>query len=261
MIKKVLTLGFIITFITTLLLLSEYSEAQKIVVNGLVSYWTLDKDTVSGNLVKDIIETNHGKINGNPKVVAGKIKEAMEFDGVDDFLDCGTDDSLNLTKAITIETWAMPKEAGEGGKNAGPVCKAQSGAWGWQLRYNSPDSNYMGFQFNAGGSKWISVGQKLIPGEWYHIVGTYDGSEAKCYLNGVEKNKMNMPNINSTPDPFFIGQDGWVNVFNGVVDEVRIYNRALSKDEVIWNYNAKSQLSVESKDKLAITWGETKVKI
>ena len=260
MVNKIITLCFIVTFIAFLVLLSENSEAQKIIVNGLVSYWTLDKDTVSGNLVKDIIGNNHGKINGNPKIVAGKIREAMEFNGVDDFLDCGTDDSLNLTKAITIETWVMPKEAGEGGKNAGPVCKAQSGAWGWQLRYNSPDSNYMGFQFNAGGSKWISVGQKLIPGQWYHIIGTYHGSEAKCYLNGVEKNKMNMPNINSTPDPFFIGQDGWVNVFNGIIDEVRIYNRALSKDEVIWNYNAKSQLSVEPKGKLAIIWGETKIR-
>ncbi len=258
MIKRIFLLGFMVALIITLALLSKNASAQRVVVDGLVSYWTLDKDTVSGNQVKDIIGNNHGKINGNPKIVAGKVKEGMEFDGVDDFLDCGTDDSLNLTKAITIETWAMPKEAGEGGKNAGPVCKAQTGAWGWQLRYNSPDNNFMGFQFNAGGSKWLSVGQKLTPGEWYHIVGTYDGSEAKCYLNGVEKNKMNMSNINSTPDPFFIGQDGWINVFNGVVDEVRIYNRALSKDEVIQNYNAKSQLSVESKGKIAIKWGEVK---
>lgn len=258
MINKIFTLGFMIAFIVTLALLTKNASAQKVVTDGLVSYWTLDKDTVTGNQVKDIIGNNHGKINGNPKVVAGKIKEGMEFDGVDDFLDCGIDDSLNLTKAITIETWVMPKEAGEGGKNAGPVCKAQSGAWGWQLRYNSPDNNFMGFQFNAGGSRWISVGQKLIPGEWYHIMGTYDGSEAKCYLNGVEKNKMNMSNINSSPDPFFIGQDGWVNVFNGIVDEVRIYNRALSKDEVIRNHNAKSQLSIESKGKIALTWGGIK---
>lgn len=258
MIKKILVVGFMMAFIVTLALLSENTLAQKVVTDGLVSYWTLDKDTVSGNQVKDIIGNNHGKINGSPKVVAGKIKEGMEFDGMDDFLDCGIDDSLNLTKAITIETWVMPKEVGEGGKNAGPVCKAQTGAWGWQLRYNSPDSNFMGFQFNAGGSRWISVGQKLIPGEWYHIMGTYDGSEAKCYLNGIEKNKMNMSNINSSPDPFFIGQDGWINVFNGIVDEVRIYNRALSKDEVIRNYNAKSQLSIESKGKISITWGEIK---
>jgi len=260
MFKKVFVLRYVILFTTFFIFLSMNVEAQKIVTNGLVSYWTLDKDTVTANLVKDIVGKNNGKISGSPKVVAGKVKEGMEFDGVDDFLDCGTDESLNLTKAITIETWVMPKEAGEGGKNAGPVCKAQSGAWGWQLRYNSPDNNYMGFQFNAGGSKWISVGQKLIPGEWYHIVGTYDGNEAKCYLNGVEKNKMNMPNINSTPDPFFIGQDGWVNVFNGVVDEVKIYNRALTKDEVLQNYNAKSQLAVEYNGKLSITWGEAKIK-
>ncbi|MGB9597077.1 MAG: hypothetical protein ACPL7B_12420, partial [Candidatus Poribacteria bacterium] len=113
--EKVFMLRCILTFMVIFVFLTINAEAQKIVTNGLVSYWTLDKDTVGGNLVKDIVGKNNGKINGSPKVVAGKVKEAMEFDGVDDFLDCGTDESLNLTKAITIETWAMPKEAGEGG--------------------------------------------------------------------------------------------------------------------------------------------------
>ncbi len=258
MFKRVSFLSFIFVF-AVYTLLAGNAKAQQIVTKGLVSYWTLDKDTVSGNTVKDIIGKNNGKINGSPKVVAGKVKEGMEFDGVGDFLDCGTDDSLDLTKALTIETWIKPKEAGEGGaKNAGPLCKAQN-AWGWQLRYNSPDSNFMGFQFNAGGSKWISVGQKLNPGEWYHIVGTYDGSDAKCYLNGAEKNKMSMPNINSSPDPFFIAQDGWVNIFNGVIDEAKIYNRALTKDEITQNYNSRSQLAVESDGKLTITWGKAKI--
>jgi len=250
----------ILIFTMAVLVFFSYSvEAQKVATNGLVSYWTLDKDTVSGKVVKDIIGNNHGKINGSPKTVDGKVREALEFNGVDDFLDCGTDESLNLTKALTIETWIKPKEAGEGGaKNAGPVCKAQSN-WGWQLRYNAPGGSFMGFQFNAGGSVWITVEQKLNPGEWYHIIGTFDGNEIKCYLNGVEKSSAKIPNINSSPDPFFIGQDGWVNVFNGVIDEVRMYNRALSKDEVVQNYNAKSQLSVESENKVTTTWGKIKI--
>jgi len=238
------------------------AKAQKIVIDGLVSYWTLDKDTISGGLVKDIIGGNHGEINGKPKTVEGKVREALEFDGAADFLDCGTDESLNLTDALTIETWVKPKDFGEGGaKNAGPVCKAQSGAWGWQLRYNAPGGNFMGFQFDAdpGGSTWIDVGEKLNPGEWYHIAGTFDGKEIKCYLNGVEKSKGQIAGILSTPDTFFIGQDGWVNVFNGAIDEVKMYKRALSKDEVMQNYTAKSQLAVESESKLAISWGKIKV--
>ena len=154
-----------------------------------------------------------------------------------------------------------PNSAGEGGPNAGPICKAISGgSWNWQLRYNAPGSNFMGFQFSAGGSKWISVQQNLKEGEWYHITGTYDGSDAVCYLNGEETQRMSMPAINSSDDPLFIGQDGWVNVFDGVVDEVRMYDRALNPSEVKQNYNSRSQLAVEPESKLAITWGEVKVK-
>jgi len=250
--------ALIVLIVLIVLIYSSCVYAQKIVTDGLVSFWPLDKDTVTGNAARDIIGSNHGKINGGPKIVAGKVKEAMLFDGVADFLDCGTDESLNLTDAITIETWIKPASVGEGGKNAGPVCKAQTGAWGWQLRYNAPSGNFMGFQFNAGGSVWISVEQKLGVGEWYHIMGTFDGSEAKCYLNGVEKSSAKFAAITSSPDPFFIGQDGWLNVFDGAIDEVRIYNRGLSKDEVLQNYNAKSQLSVGSAGKLVSTWGIVK---
>jgi len=191
----------------------------------------------------------------------GKIEEALEFNGKSDFIDCGNDESLNLTDAITIEVWIKPKSAGEGGPNAGPVCKAEAGVapWSWQLRYNAPGS-FMGFQFNAnpGGSTWISVQERLSAGEWYHIAGTFDGKEIICYLNGVEKQKGKIAAISGGAGTFFIGQDGWVNVFNGVIDEVRIYNRGLDENEIKQNYKSISQLAVELTDRLAVTWSKIK---
>jgi hypothetical protein len=77
-------------------------------------------------------------------------------------------------------------------------------------------------------------------------------------LNGVEKQKGKIAAISSGNGRFFIGQDGWVNVFNGIIDEVRIYNRALNKDEIQQNYKSTSQLSVEQADKLAVTWCKIK---
>lgn len=238
---------------------TDVAEAQ-VVTDGLVSYWTLDEANIDGDTVEDVWGENDGTISGNPKIVEGKINEALEFDGATAFVDCGRDDSLNLPEALTIELWMKPNSAGEGGPNAGPICKAiAGGSWNWQLRYNAP-GGFMGFQFNAGGSKWISVQQKLEPGEWYHITGTYDGSDAVCYLNGVETERMSMPAINSSNDPLLIGQDGWVNVFDGVVDEARIYNRSLSEDEIQTNFKSTSQLALEPTDKLAVTWSEVKMK-
>jgi len=244
MFNKMLTLIIALAVVATSVWYTDATEAQQAVVDGLVSFWTLDETDIDGDTVKDIVGGNDGTMQGKPKIVPGKIKQGLEFDGGSDFVDCGGDDSLNLTEALTIELWMMPSSAGEGGPNAGPICKAiAGGSWSWQLRYNAP-GRFMGFQFNAGGHKWVSVKQKLKPKEWYHITGTYDGSDAVCYLNGVEKDKISMPAINSSNDPILIGQDGWGNIFDGVVDEVRIYDRALSESEVKQNYNLRSKLAL-----------------
>ena len=117
----------------------------------------------------------------------------------------------------------------------------------------------MGFQFNAGGSVWITVEQKLNTDEWYHIIGTYDGKTAKCYLNGEMKSEANINDVSSGQDNFFIGQDGWVNVFDGIIDEVRVYDRPLNNKEIEQNYEATSQLAVEMTNRLATTWAGIKM--
>jgi hypothetical protein len=237
-------------------------QAQKIVTDGLVSFWTFDSADIEGDTAKDVWGGNHGEIIGKAKIVEGKVEEALEFDGGTSFVDCGNDESLNLTDAITIEVWINPNSAGEGGPNAGPLCKADAAInpWSWQLRYNAPGA-FMGFQFNAnpGGSTWISVKENLSPGDWYHIVGTFDGSDIICYLNGEEKEKASIAAITGGAGTFFIGQDGWVNVFDGVIDEVRIYDRALNQVEILQNYGATSQLALEPVGKLAVAWGKIRV--
>ena len=232
------------------------AKAQ-IITDGLVSYWTFDRADVDGDTVKDIVGINDGVMEGGKIVDDGKINAAIEFDG-SSYVDCGTDESLNLTDALTIELWMNPASAGEGGPNAGPACRAiDGGSWNWQLRYNAPGGNYMGFQFNAvpGGAMWISVQENLEPEEWHHITGTFDGSEAVCYLNAVETQRAPMTGINSSADNFFIGQDGWINCFDGLVDELRMYDRALSEAEIEHNYVSTIQLAVDPSSKLAVTWG------
>jgi len=85
---------------------------------------------------------------------------------------------------------------------------------------------------------WVSENQNLTPGEWYHIAGTFDGTTLRCYLNGVETDTNLLSAIKSGNATLFIGQVGWGNIFNGVVDELKIYNRALSVEEVQADYEA-----------------------
>ena len=64
---------------------------------------------------------------------------------------------------------------------------ANSVNWSWQLRYGAPGGGcYLGFNFNGNpdGSKWVTVKQNLTPGQWYHMVGTFNGTDINSYLNG-----------------------------------------------------------------------------
>jgi len=222
-------LVYLISFVLVLAVVGDASA-------DLVGYWKFDEG--SGNIAVDVSGYgNDGTING-ATWTTGKFGPGLNFDGIDDDVDCGIDESLNITDEITIALWIKPSVAGEGGSNVGPVCKAEAGVdpWSWQLRYNAPGGgNYMGFQFNGDpeGSTWVSVQQNLLPGEWYHIAGTFDGANIVCYLNGVETERNTISGIRGGNGRFFIGQDGWDNIFNGVVDELRIYNHALSAVELL----------------------------
>jgi len=80
----------------------------------------------------------------------------------------------------------------------------------------------------------------MTPCEWYHIAGTFDGTTIRCYLNGLETDTNLLSAIKSGNATLFIGQDGRGNIFNGVVDELKIYNSALSVEEIQADYEAGS---------------------
>ena len=118
------------------------------------------------------------------------------------------------------------------------MAKAMSGmspSWSYQVRYgwNSPQP-YMAFTFNTSPRAWAYVGQNLVQGEWAHIACSHDGTMLKCYLDGVQTDSTPMGQITSSPTPVLIGSDGWGCDWIGGIDEVAIYNRGLSDEEVLY---------------------------
>jgi hypothetical protein len=200
--------------------------------DGLVAYYALENNTddSSGNNL-------HGTIVGNPTFVEGPAGygTAMEFDG-ESYVDCGFDPRLNITGPISMSIWIRPGT--DGSIETAPLCKADSvRGWSWQLRYgwNTDKPTIMGFQFNAtGGGVWVYVNQELSVGEWYHIAASHDGATVKCYLDGVETDSAPMPSIVGGPSSLLIGSDGWRSDWIGAIDEVAIYNRGLSDEEVLY---------------------------
>jgi hypothetical protein len=234
-------------------------EAQDFVTDGLIGFWTLDKSDTEGGTVKDIFGGNDGTIKGDPETAEGRIEEGMEFDGTEDRVEIPKDLMVGL-ESFTIECWFSYEN---------------SANWRWMVG-GGPQWNYgLGMCIHSGsnivryhlktdkGSFYTGNGKTaLTPGEWYHIAYTYDGKTAKSYVEGeVDFEQPLTGVVQIDPTTLAIGAGYWNNgeYFVGIIDEVRIYDRALSGDEVTRNYEVKSNsLAVDAAGKLHETWGNIK---
>jgi len=211
-------------------------------MTGLAAYYALENDTLDGSG-----NENHGIITaGNPTPITGVQGSALEFHGLGapggggDMIMVPHSDSLDITGPISLALWIRPDAddpEGQGTETA-PMAKASSDAspsWSYQVRYGwgSPQP-YMAFTFNSSPRAWVYVGQNLTQGEWSHIACSHDGTTLTCYLDGVETDSTPMGEITSSPAPILIGSDGWGCDWIGGIDEVAVYNRALSADEVLF---------------------------
>ncbi len=259
--KRMLTIVFALVVISISVWQAGVSEAD-IVLDGLISYWTFDEEDIDNNIAMDTIGPNNGTILGNPEIVDGWIGNALLFDGVDDSVDCGTDESLNFGKEdFTLEAWFS------GG--------TQTSSWPCLFRKGNAlcDGCPPGYAIYWAGNNWtfaldgsnqvgdqdrISVASgPYMDEEWHHIVGARDKDKIYLYLDGVLVNSglNNDRNVNDGSS-LAISFD---TAFAGAIDEVKIYGRALSEDEVLRNFKATSrEISVEPASKLAIKWGGIK---
>ena len=199
---------------------------------NLVGYWKFDEG--SGSVAYDSSgNNNNGTIHG-ATWTTGRLGSALQFDGTD-YVDCGSDSSLNISgsNGITYEAWIYPYEWG----NDGTIVRRG---------YNTDLDINNGVEF-----RWYlrGVGSVTKPvsdyslNTWYHIVGTYDGSTMNLYING--ENVASAPAIGTispedSPDsPVYIGREPKSgDYFKGIIDEVRIYKKALSAEEVLAHYQA-----------------------
>ncbi|MYK17029.1 LamG domain-containing protein, partial [Candidatus Poribacteria bacterium] len=111
MINRISRSVFVLAVIATVLTASNMAYARQAITDGLVSYWSFNKDTVTGKTVKDIFGANDGTMDGNVEVVNGKVGEALKFSG--GHVDCGADKSLTeIGDQITLEVWIKPEKPG-----------------------------------------------------------------------------------------------------------------------------------------------------
>jgi hypothetical protein len=244
----------------------------QVVTDGLISYWTFDEADIEGDTVKDVIGGQHATMQGAPRIVDGKVGNALEFDGVSDWL--LVSDDINAvkipTKEITLEAWVYPEHFIEWGGYLS--CFQDNGEFekGWTLGTNNQISFAVstegGNRDGDGELDYIKAGVFDVD-QWYHVVGVYDGELMQLYVNGEMKVDFqgHFGDILYPPNAFLtIGiykDDNEHFPHKGKLDEVRLYEKALSEAEVLQNYEAEGLLSVNPGGKLSLTWGEIKVSI
>jgi hypothetical protein len=188
---------------------------------GLVGYWKLDEGL--GTTAYDSSDyNNHGIVYG-ASWTSGKVNSALSFDGVDDYVDCGADASLMPTTAITLEAWFKASDV-----NTYATIVSTFYYEGYFLRIN-PNG---GIEFAPG--ICCSPPGTIQPGVWYHVVGTFDGTTSRIYVNGELVGSQGSGYLAYTGQSLRIGNNPTTGLwFNGIIDEVRIYNRALSQEEIV----------------------------
>jgi len=198
--------------------------------SGMVSWWPGD-----GN-ANDIIGNNNGTLYGGPTFtyITGMVGMAFSLDGTYDYVEVPDSSSLDITDSITIDAWIYAHALG--GRVVDKI--TAGGSNGYMLdTYNS----HLRFIIDG---VIVSGSTTLTTNTWYHIAGVYNRSEQKLrvYVNGAQDGFGNysgsIPANNLT---IRIGADSTgANAFNGIIDEVEIFNRALSQSEIADIYAAGS---------------------
>jgi hypothetical protein len=231
--KKLLLFGIFIAVSVTML---PPAFAQ-IYPEGMISYWRFDEG--SGAAAGDSVGGNDGTLINGPQWTTGIVGEALSFDGVDNRVSISDDSSLRFTSAMTLEAWINTPLTADMANGGRVFAKSDSSfSRGYALCVDSDGS----IIFNTRGIDWSIVAHSVVTAnDWNHIVATYDGSAKKIYVNGVEEaSEGTTGSISTSNDDLWIGSphysDTTARMFNGLIDEAAVYNRALTPEKIQQHY-------------------------
>ncbi|MHC4726511.1 MAG: LamG domain-containing protein, partial [Planctomycetota bacterium] len=208
-----------VSFVLVLCLTSSVSAE-------LVAYWTFDE--ASGDIVADSTG------NGNDGTIFGA--QRVEGKYGNNYVEVPTSDSLEIDTNVSIAAWINWVDAGDGWL-AIMANGQQGGPWENYGLFVNRGGGYLYFTLSLdGGHVTQSTPNNAIqPGEWLHASATWDGSNARIYVNGemvleqAQSGQLVPPQL-----PLRIGhRDGSSHFFNGIIDDVRVYNHTLIEEEIL----------------------------
>lgn len=242
-------------------------ESHAALTDGLVLCMPLDEGT--GKIAKDASGNNfQGDLKGNAEWVAGKFGKALRFKASSDFVSIPTNKTLQISKTMSAGAWVnldrLPNAHAIiiGTRNAGAAGRKIGFGYGMnpsnniKVWTNDPNGNFL----DINDTKTV-----LKPGQWYYLAFTHQSDKnglVQIFVDGemtFSQASNNPVDPSGTPNEVTIG--AWTTeTWTGIVDEVRIWNRVLSIDEIkdSMNKDVAKFVAVEPSGKSAGLWGKIK---
>jgi len=227
---------------TQWVVLEKSSDVTPVVgSDNLVGWWKLDE--TSGTTAYDSSGRNHhGALNGgftfsgnSENGVSGKFRGAVHFDGTDDYINVGDVSDLSFpNNTFTISCWFKADDTtsliGLLGKRGSP--------WEYALHAIGVGGTIIAESWSSGGANVYNGVSMSYSTAWTHLVYTADGANASLYRDGVliASTAKSVQTMSDTSSPFTIGLAGngaGAKYMKGILDDIRVYNKALSADEIL----------------------------
>src|SRR5262245_11828598 len=178
---------------------------------------------------------NTGAILNATWNASGKYGSALSFNGTNARIDVADAASLDLTSGMTLEAWVNPAVSVTGWRDI-----LYKGNDNYYLEASSTNGGRPAVGVIAGGVYGEAYGSAALPiNTWTHLAATYDGTAVKLFVNGTQvASTARTGLIQTSTSPLQIGGDSlYGQYFQGLIDEVRIYNHALSLAEIVQDMN------------------------
>lgn len=201
---------------------------------ALVAHWKLDE--TEGGSAEDSAGDNDGTLAGDPTWTpsGGQIDGALDFDG-DDHVSLDPVGALEGSTA-TISAWIKAENLTDSSSDWRPILTQYYYNGGHSGYYLYIQGNKPGLFLGGYGSSHLkAVSPNAIDSDtWYHIAGTYDNENLKIYVDGELKDTYYLPDSTGYNCTAYIGYDNYYyDYFEGLIDDVRVYNWAMTRDEIL----------------------------
>ncbi len=211
-----------------------------------VSWWRLGES--AGTVAADKTGTNPGAYLSGTTLGAASLvatessNTAVAFDGAKGAVKVASSSSLNLSSPFSLEAWIKPSKLPTAGSFSSVLTKAES----YSLQFNGPNLEFTVIQSGTRHRLQAPSGT-IVAGNVYHVVGTYDGTTQRLYVNGAQVASAALSGPASvTANSLYLGSwAGGEEFLTGVIDEAAVYNKALSAARIAEHYAAATKASLQ----------------